>query len=74
MTSATVVTFNALKSMRHFLITSSSIKAELLLCYTGSLLCFLMLASHFITNSAVAIPGISVMLMQCETYFQSKGI
>ena len=68
MTAVTAASLNALQSVIHFLITRSSITAELQLCCAGSLLCSLTLAMHFITNSAVAIPGISVMLMQCETY------
>ena len=55
------------RALIHFLITRSSIKAELQLCCAGSLLCSLTPALHFITNSAVAFPSISVMLMQCET-------
>lgn len=59
---------SASKGMINFLITRSSIKAGLQLCCTGSLLCSLTLTLHFITNSAAAIPGISVMLTKCETY------
>lgn len=47
-------------------------KAELQLCGAGSLLCCLILALHFITNSAVANPSISVTLMQCEMYSKHR--
>lgn len=68
MTSGIAVSCNALKIVIPFLITRSSMKAELQLCGAGSLLCCLILALHFITNSAVAIPRVSVTLMQCEMY------